>query len=82
MWRLWTSGRAKQFRFDLGSDHVFLEPFVYASRALMGRLGSKIDCRSIMLDLVYEPHEPRPRPYSAAEIAEIEADIDEIAANP
>lgn len=70
IWRTWTN--TKRFRFDLNRDQVFLEPFVLGGVACMVRLGAAVDARSALLDLVYEPGEQRPRPYTAAEIAELE----------
>lgn len=77
IWRAWTNRNPNRFRFDLGRDHVFLELLVFGGYALMARLGAEVDCRSLALDWLYEPHEPRPRPYTPSEIAEVERMADD-----
>jgi predicted unusual protein kinase regulating ubiquinone biosynthesis (AarF/ABC1/UbiB family) len=72
IWRTWSKRNVKPFNFDLGRDHVFLEPFVFGGAALMARLGAAVDARGLLLDLVYEPGEERPRPYAETELAELE----------
>jgi len=36
---------------------------------LLARLQARFSCRALMLDLLYEPAEPRPSPYQPTELS-------------
>jgi len=58
-----------KFRANLPKDWLFANRMVLGSFAILARLEAKADFRSALLDALYEPCEPRPAPYSDAELA-------------
>jgi predicted unusual protein kinase regulating ubiquinone biosynthesis (AarF/ABC1/UbiB family) len=58
-----------KFRVNVPKDWIFANRMVLGLFALMARLGAEADFRGALLDLLYEPGQTRPAPYSASELA-------------
>jgi predicted unusual protein kinase regulating ubiquinone biosynthesis (AarF/ABC1/UbiB family)/DNA-binding XRE family transcriptional regulator len=68
-WRMsWPENR-NRFRLTTPKHWVFTYRLNWGLYALLARLGARADWRTTMLDLLYRPDEPRPRPYSGSELA-------------
>ena len=57
-----------KFRVNLPKDWIFANRMALGLFALLARLEAKADFRGALLDVLYEPGEPRPAPYTEAEL--------------
>jgi transcriptional regulator with XRE-family HTH domain len=74
-WRVaWIQNR-NRFRVNIPKDWVFLTRLEWGLYAVLGKLEAQGRWRDKMLDLLYEPGEPRPRPYTPDELALLLADL-------
>ncbi len=67
LWVLATVGSRNRFTTRFVPEMVML-PNLYGLVGLLARLGAQVECRQLVLDLLYEPSEPRPSPYQATEL--------------
>jgi predicted unusual protein kinase regulating ubiquinone biosynthesis (AarF/ABC1/UbiB family) len=68
-WRMsWLENR-NRFRMTTPKHWVFSYRLNWGVHAILARLGARGDWRSTILELLYEPGEARPRPYSDSELA-------------
>jgi predicted unusual protein kinase regulating ubiquinone biosynthesis (AarF/ABC1/UbiB family)/DNA-binding XRE family transcriptional regulator len=71
-WRMFVHSNPNMTRTNFTSDMVFLNQFYFGVTALLVRLDARLDYRGRMLDLLYDPDEERPPPFSAAELKALE----------
>jgi predicted unusual protein kinase regulating ubiquinone biosynthesis (AarF/ABC1/UbiB family)/DNA-binding transcriptional regulator YiaG len=62
-------GNRGKFRVNLPKDWIFANRMALGLFALLARLEAKGDFRGALLDVLYEPNEPRPAPYTETELA-------------
>lgn len=68
-WRALTADNPNRFRLNVPKDWVSVNRLYWGLYAVLAQLGVQARFRPLMLDLVYEPGEPRPMPYTSREIA-------------
>lgn len=68
--KLWTSFVRDPSRIvgNYTADMAFLSLFLFGVGNVLAKLRATVPCRSILLDLIYEPGEVRPSPYTPAEL--------------
>jgi predicted unusual protein kinase regulating ubiquinone biosynthesis (AarF/ABC1/UbiB family)/DNA-binding XRE family transcriptional regulator len=57
-----------KFRVNLPKDYLFAQRMALGMFALLARLEAKGDFRTLMLDMLYDPAELRPAPFSESEL--------------
>ena len=67
--RLLIRGNRGKFCVNLPKDWIFANRMALGLFALLARLGATADFRGALLDVLYEPGQPRPPAYSEAELA-------------
>jgi hypothetical protein len=68
-WAAMTSDNPNRFRFNVPKDWVIVNRLHWGMCAVLGQLRVRARFRPLMLDLLYAPGEPRPKPYSPAEMS-------------
>lgn len=68
-WRLLAVDNPNRFRSNVPKDWVFTSRLQWGVASVLARIGAEFDFRGIALDLLYEPGEPRPPPYTPEERA-------------
>lgn len=58
-----------KFRVNLGKDWLFANRMALGLFALLARLEARGDFRGVLLEMLYEPWEARPAPYSDTELS-------------
>ncbi len=69
--RTWHAGwiaNRNRFRVNMPKDWVFLNRLDWGLHAVLAKLGAEGSWRPRVLDLLYQPGEPRPRPYTPEEL--------------
>jgi hypothetical protein len=69
VWRTFVGDNPNLARTHFTADMAFLHQFHFGVTALLARLGARLSYRAKMLDLLYEPGEKRPPPFSDSELA-------------
>jgi hypothetical protein len=67
-WRLLAFDNPNRGVLLFNADSAFLHHPKFCLCSLLARLDARVDARSMMLDLVYDLGEERPRPYTPAEL--------------
>ena len=62
-WRMTWVENPNRFRANIPAEWVFLSRFQWGLFAVLAKLRAEVNWRRRLLDLVYEPGEPRPPPY-------------------
>jgi len=57
-----------QSRMRMPRHFLFATRLLVGLVALLARLRARVDCRSVVLDALYAPGDPRPAPFTAAEL--------------
>lgn len=68
-WRLGLIENPNRFCSNIPKDWLFVNRLQWGLGCVLARLGATADFRSMLLDLIYEPGEVRPPPFSASECA-------------
>ncbi len=68
-WRLLAVDNPNRFRSNVPKDWVFTSRLQWGVASVLARLGAEFDFRGLALDLLYDPGEPRPPPYTREERA-------------
>ena len=71
-WDAFMGKNKNRFRVSYPRDMVFFNQLFFGLSALLARLRAPISCHKMMIELVYDKGEPRPKPYSAAELSEVD----------
>jgi predicted unusual protein kinase regulating ubiquinone biosynthesis (AarF/ABC1/UbiB family)/DNA-binding XRE family transcriptional regulator len=70
-WQTCVRKNANRARINVPPEWVFLPRLQWGLYAILARLAASCDWRAKLLDLVYEPGEPRPEPYTPDEMARL-----------
>jgi hypothetical protein len=70
-WQTCVRKNTNRTRLNLPPEWVFLPRLQWGLYAILARLAASCDWRAKLLDLVYEPDEPRPPPYTPDELARL-----------
>ncbi len=62
-WRMTWVENPNRFQTNIPAEWVFLSRFQWGMFAVLAKLRAEVNWRRRLLDLVYEPGEPRPPPY-------------------
>jgi transcriptional regulator with XRE-family HTH domain len=62
-WRMTWVDNPNRFQTNIPAEWVFLSRFQWGMFAVLAKLRAAVNWRRRLLDLVYEPGEPRPAPY-------------------
>jgi hypothetical protein len=65
---IWLENR-NRFQLNLPPDWAFLLRLQWGLYSVLAQLGAESDWRKRLLDVLYAPAAPRPRPYSRDELA-------------
>jgi predicted unusual protein kinase regulating ubiquinone biosynthesis (AarF/ABC1/UbiB family) len=72
-WRLFGPDNPNLPRLSYTAEMAFMTQLYFGVGAILARLGSRLRCRPVMLDLLYAPGEDRPEPFSPNEIKLLES---------
>ncbi len=72
LWRAFVDDPTRS-RVNYTRDTVFLNQLLFGVTNILAHLGARLQCRGRFLSLLYAPGERLPAPYSAGELAQIEA---------
>lgn len=68
-WRVYVLDNVNTPVIDFTSDMIMLHQLQFGVTSVLARLGARVPCRALFLDLLYAPGEKRPAPFRADELA-------------
>ncbi len=72
LWRVWVTDNVNALNTSYPADMAFFNQLTFGLGSVLCRLDVEVGCRALLLDLLYEPGERRPAPFSQEELAALE----------